>query len=245
MIFGVSILVYIVGSFLRSFIILTLLLVSTTNLHKAIVEKIVRSKILFFDSNPIGRIFTRFSKDITTLDLVLPPIFNLATFVGFRSLSVFLMIIVVFPWMVIALAVVVFFMVYIVKKALKPIRECLRMDAIYRGPIHQQFSMIVNGLVSLRQYERISYFREIFINDLEKSTNVCFCYYIINRWMGIHQDFLCILFSLCASSFAVFMKGQVANELLAFCLQSLTDMLMFFSFALRYSAEIESYLTSA
>jgi len=112
------------------------MLTSTTNMHKSIIERIMRSKILFFDSNPIGRIFTRFSKDITTLDMILPLMFNMCTFVGFRSLSVFLMIVVIFPYMTIALFVIGIFLVIIVRKSIKPIRECLRMDAIYRGPIH-------------------------------------------------------------------------------------------------------------
>ena len=35
-------------------------------------EKVLRAKILFFDSNPIGRIITRFSKDIAVFDMVIP-----------------------------------------------------------------------------------------------------------------------------------------------------------------------------
>ena len=33
---------------------------------------VMKAKILFFDSNPIGRIVTRFSKDIMYLDTNLP-----------------------------------------------------------------------------------------------------------------------------------------------------------------------------
>ena len=105
--------------------------------------------------------------------------------------------------------------------------------------------MIVNGLVSLRQYERISYFRQGFINDLEKSTNVCFAQHAITRWMGITMDSLCMFFSLCSSCFAVYMKGKISTEVLAFSLQILTDVLIFFSLSLRLSADIESMFTSA
>ena len=64
-------------------------------MHKKIVEKIIRSKIIFFDSNPIGRIFTRFSKDVSVLDLILPGIFSLATFAVFRTLSVTITVVVI------------------------------------------------------------------------------------------------------------------------------------------------------
>lgn len=61
-------------------------------MHDRMVQKVIRSKIVFFDSNPIGRIFTRFSKDVTILDLVLPSISILATFGIFRSITVAMVI---------------------------------------------------------------------------------------------------------------------------------------------------------
>ena len=62
------------------------------------------------------------------------------------------------------------------------------MDTIYRGPIHSQFAMVVNGLVSVRCYQREQFFRQQFIDDVEKSTNITFCFYAVNRWMGIWLD---------------------------------------------------------
>lgn len=187
-------------------------------MHKAIVEKLVRSKILFFDSNPIGRIFTRFSKDVTVLDLVLPGMASMATFTVFRSISVFIMVTVIYPYMLFVVFFALGIMCLILRKGVAPSRECLRMDSLYRGPIHSQFAMIVNGLVSLRTYERVAFFRANFMNELEKSSNVTFCYYGINRWMGMSLDTICLCFSLCASCFALFAKGTLPTEVLSFSL---------------------------
>ena len=107
-------------------------------------------------------------------------------------------------------------MVLIVRKAIKSLGECLKADSQFKGPIHDHLSTIVNGLVTLRKYERIDYFRNAFVNDLEKSTNVVFCYYLINRWMGFHLDFVCLLFSTGTTFFTIYMKGKVPNEVLAF-----------------------------
>jgi hypothetical protein len=41
-------------------------------MHAAMTKAVLRAKMLFFDSNPIGRIITRFSKDMNVLDLVMP-----------------------------------------------------------------------------------------------------------------------------------------------------------------------------
>ena len=39
-----------------------------------------------------------------------------------------------------------------------------RFDGELRGPIHSTFSMIVNGLVSLRALDKLAYFKQDFNN---------------------------------------------------------------------------------
>jgi ABC-type multidrug transport system fused ATPase/permease subunit len=59
---------YIVTSFCRSSFIGFLIVNSTTNMHNEMTKRIAKAPVRFYDKNPIGRILTRFSKDIVTLD---------------------------------------------------------------------------------------------------------------------------------------------------------------------------------
>lgn len=132
------------------------------------------------------------------------------------------------------------------KFSIVTLRETQRMDSIFRGPIHSTFTNIVNGLVSLRTYERIGYFKHQFIDQLEKSCNVTFTYYAINRWVSNGLDLACITFTLCVSLFTVYAKGgSLSNDFLAFTLQIITDVVVFFSISLRMCTEIENYFTSS
>jgi ATP-binding cassette, subfamily C (CFTR/MRP), member 2 len=243
--YAIILVCYFLATFARSFVNTLIMLFSTTNLHKAVLTHVIRSRIVFFDQNPLGRIMTRFSKEITTLDLILPPLFNGITFTGFRSLTIFFMICYIFPYMLILVAIVGIGMWFILNKALKGLGECLRADGVYKGPIHDDLATIVNGLVTLRKYERNGFFKANFINNLEKSTNVVFSYYLVNRFMALHLDLACLVFSTGASCFAIYMRKEEDPEVLAFALQLLTELVMFFSITLRYQAEVESYFMSA
>ena len=74
-----SIFAYMILVFTRSLLFQVFVLQANTNMHNKMSEKVIRAKILFFDSNPIGRIVTRFSKDLTMIDILLPPLSLLVT----------------------------------------------------------------------------------------------------------------------------------------------------------------------
>ena len=52
----------------RIFIIINLLLRSNENLHNKALQSITLAPSLYFDENPTGRIISRFTKDIGTID---------------------------------------------------------------------------------------------------------------------------------------------------------------------------------
>lgn len=80
-------------------------------------NKIVRAKIVFFDSNPIGRILTRFSKDMAVLDIVVPTVTVLISYGIFRTASATIALCVVNYWLLIPLLMSVLYFLYIAKKA--------------------------------------------------------------------------------------------------------------------------------
>lgn len=65
-----------------------IVLTSTTNIHHEMAYRVMRSPILFFDSNPSGRITTRFTKDIVIMDAAFGGIVVFTTSAALRIISV-------------------------------------------------------------------------------------------------------------------------------------------------------------
>jgi ABC-type multidrug transport system fused ATPase/permease subunit len=103
---------------------------------------------------------------------------------------------------------------------------------------------VINGLVSLRAYERIPYYKELFVDQLEKSCNLTFTNFIVLRWICMVLDWICIGFTFIVAGLSVYAKGKVDPEILAFSLQIITDVVVFFGYSLRTFAEVENYFTS-
>ena len=66
-----------------------------------------------------------------------------------------------------------------------------------------------------------------------------------NRWLGFRFDTGIVFLSLVASIFCISFKGNVDSELLAFSLQIITDVTIYFSIAMRYATEMQNFMTSA
>ena len=79
-------------------------------------ECLLRAKILFFDSNPFGRIITRFSKDQAVLDNVIPNMCSFITIGLFRSLAVSISIAIVNPYILVVIFIAIIFMLLVLRK---------------------------------------------------------------------------------------------------------------------------------
>ena len=105
--------------------------------------------------------------------------------------------------------------------------------------------MAVNGLVSLRAFDKFRHFRRGFINELRYGSNATFSYVIANRWIGIRLDLICSAFIGFICFFLVLLKGSVDSTLLVMSLQISVDVISLFSVSFRMYAELENNMTSS
>ena len=77
----------------------------------------------------------------------------------FRTASVTIVLCVVNFLLLIPLFFAVLYFLWVMKRATQAMVEAQRLDSIVRGPIHSLFAMVVNGLVSIRAYEKLDYFK--------------------------------------------------------------------------------------
>ena len=147
-------------AFLRSFAFFYVTLKSSENLHSKMLFSILRAPVLFFDTNPSGRMINRFAKDIGYMDETLPWYLllflqRMLFFVGAVGL-----VSVSNPWLNLGSVPFVLLSVYLARRAFGPARELKRLEAISTSPIYAHFSETVEGIVTIRSYRRQGHFTE-------------------------------------------------------------------------------------
>ena len=119
-------------------------------LHDKMVLGILQAPVHFFDSNPVGRILNRFSKDVGCLDELLPKTFLVSIQRVLMGLASIIIPTVTNPWLLFPVVPLILLILYISKYYLKTSRELKRLESICRSPVFSHFSETLNGLDTIR-----------------------------------------------------------------------------------------------
>ena len=135
---------------IRAYGFLLVSLRCSERLHDKMVLAVLQAPVLFFDSNPVGRIMNRFSKDIGYLDEVLPKTFLMSIQLTLILLTGILVPVVTNPWLLFAVVPLSVFALYTTRYYLKTSRELKRLESICRSPVFSHISETLDGLDTIR-----------------------------------------------------------------------------------------------
>lgn len=150
----------------RAYGLLLVSLKCAMHLHDKMVVAILQAPVLFFDSNPAGRILNRFSNDIDCIDEHLPREFLLAVEYFLLMCTAVFIPIAANLWLLFVIIPLTGLYVYISKYYLKTSRELKRLESIYRSPVFSHFSETIKGLSTIQTRGRQSDFMDTFYRYL-------------------------------------------------------------------------------
>jgi len=103
---------------------------ASKNLHNRMFSSLLTAPMLFFDTNPSGRILNRFSKDMGAIDELLPKAKMESIQISLVMIGIFVMIFIVNPIMIAALLFAILFFGCILKLYLRPAQDLKRLEGI-------------------------------------------------------------------------------------------------------------------
>ena len=139
---------------LRAYAFFLMVLKSSENFHNNMVTALLKAPVLFFDSNPTGRILNRFSKDIGCMDEVLPKTFLFAVQIVLFVFTAALLPLVANAWLVAVVVPIILLYVYIARYFMRTSRELKRLESVCRSPVFTHISETLDGLDTIRSRGR-------------------------------------------------------------------------------------------
>ena len=161
-IYGCLVFASVIFIYVRAAVFLLVSLKCTERLHDNMVIAVLRAPVLFFDSNPLGRILNRFSEDIGCMDEILPQKFLLSIQLSLLLLTTFTLPIVANPWLLIVFLPVAVLVGFITRYYLKTSRDLKRLEVASRSPVLSHLAETMNGVDTIRTRSRQRAFEDKF-----------------------------------------------------------------------------------
>ncbi|KAI9363460.1 hypothetical protein DFJ73DRAFT_811265 [Zopfochytrium polystomum] len=216
-------------------------------LHNQMLTNVLHLPQSYFDTTPLGRILNRFSKDVYTVDEVLPRVFQGFVNTLLRVLSVLVVNAIgnwLFIFFVVPLgALYLFFQRYYLRTS----RELKRLESTSRSPIYANFQETLNGVSTIRAYDQVQRF--IVSNEDRVDYHLRAYYPSIssNRWLAVRLESIGTLLVFGSALFpviSIMVYGTVSASLVGLALTYSLSVTQTLNWVVRQSAEIETNIVS-
>ncbi|XP_067948314.1 multidrug resistance-associated protein 1-like isoform X2 [Watersipora subatra] len=159
-------------------------------LHKAILKRILRLEMAFFDTRPLGQILNRFSKDIDIIDNSLGLMYLKVLYAVSAIVSAVVTIMYGTPIFFLFLAPFGLCYYFIYRYFIRALLQIKRMEAVTRSPIFTNFSETIVGAQTIRAFGAEKRFIKRSENFVEENNLFFYAETTANRWMLVRLQMM-------------------------------------------------------
>lgn len=241
--FGLTI-AYSLLTFLRSVWYLNSALYASKNLHNSMLASVLRAPLTFFDTTPIGRILSRFSRDVQVMDELLPQFFQQMLTTVLQLVVSYVFIGVVLPlFFTVAVPVTVFYF-FLQRFFNRTSLELKRLDSISKSPIYAHFSETLGGLSTLRAYSKEKQSRLENMKVIDINQRAFFTWLVANRWFSMYLELVGSVLIFATGVFGVLARNSVFSGDVGLVLTYALQVTSILGFSVRSITELEGQMNS-
>lgn len=122
------------------------------------ISKLIRAPLSFFDESPVGRVVSRFAKDLGVADMLMPVTVVEFCEAFFRILSIMGVLCFSNPLMVGPLLVVLFLLVFLRSRLQLITSEAMKLEGLSRSPISSLLASSLEGNPVIRAHQKQDFF---------------------------------------------------------------------------------------
>ncbi|XP_072935686.1 ATP-binding cassette sub-family C member 4-like isoform X2 [Epargyreus clarus] len=243
LIFGIFTLATVAVALMRAFMFFSLCMKSSIKLHDQMFDCISHSPMSFFHANPSGRILNRFSKDMGSVDELLPQAMLDCFQIILNLVGVILVILATDVTLLIAIAtaLIIFYIFRLIY--IRTTGAIKRLEGITRSPVFSHVNATILGLPTIRSFGAELLLAHEFDRHQDLHSAAWYLFITCSRAFGYFLDVICLLFIICVT-FSCLMKTDMEGSNVGLVITQSISLTGIFQWGMRQSAEMENQMTS-
>ncbi|KAF0709173.1 hypothetical protein As57867_006048, partial [Aphanomyces stellatus] len=228
----------------RSLYILLVALACSRSLHAKILHAVVHAPVTtFFDVTPVGRILNRFSADLDQLDSILPYFGLMLLQFFFQILAVLVVCMLSTPWILVVYVPLTYLFYKLQGFYNQSSSQLKRMDSIARSPVVSLVTESIQGLSTIRAFDKSGCFVTTQRRLVDDYMRVSFAYNCGGRWFQLRLDWVSSAILTGVAFVAVLTKSSIGLTAAGLSLTYASQLSFFLSKLAVFYTTVENTMT--
>lgn len=208
------------------------------------VDKVLHAPMSFMDTNPLGRVLNRFTKDTDSLDNEIGEqlrlfIFPLATIIGIIILCICYL-----PWFAIAVPFLGGAFIFLSDIYSGSLREIKRLEAVQRSVVYNNFNETLTGMNTIKAYKAEHNFVQKNDYLLNRMNEAYFLSIATQRWLCVHLDMIASAFALIICMLCITNQFNISASSTGLLLNYVIQIVGLLSLTIRAMTQVENEMNS-
>ncbi|KAJ3003755.1 UNVERIFIED_CONTAM: Multidrug resistance-associated protein 1, partial [Siphonaria sp. JEL0065] len=163
---------------------------STRVFHESAFSGVINAPLWWFESQQIGRIMNRFTKDMSAIDnRLLPQVFQFIAAIG-GIFAILVILAINAPYLLIGVLPLGALYLYVLRYYRSAMRQLKRLESVQRSPLYAHVSEALEGVSTILAYKREGYFRSVTNELLDYSNSPLFFKFGAELWILLRLELL-------------------------------------------------------
>ncbi|KAL3283449.1 hypothetical protein HHI36_006594 [Cryptolaemus montrouzieri] len=167
---------------------------TSKSLHNKMFHCLLETPMRFFDTNPAGRVLNRFSKDMGTIDELLPrSLMDAAQKLSVMG-GILVMVSISNPYLLIAIPILGPIFIIVTKWFVATARNIKLVEGVSKSPVFSYVSSSIDGLTTIRATKIENLLMKQFDDHQDVHSSAWYLTVLCSSAFGLWLDLICVIF---------------------------------------------------
>ncbi|KAF6122856.1 ATP binding cassette subfamily C member 1 [Phyllostomus discolor] len=219
-------------------------IIASRRLHLDLLHNVLRSPMSFFERTPSGNLVNRFSKEMDTVDSMIPQVIKMFMGSMFNVIGACIIILLATPIAAVIIPPLGLIYFFVQRFYVASSRQLKRLESVSRSPVYSHFNETLLGVSVIRAFaeqERFIHQSDLKVDENQKA------YYpsiVANRWLAVRLECVGNCIVLFATLFAVISRHSLSAGLVGLSVSYSLQVTAYLNWLVRMSSEMETNIVA-